>query len=887
VNEPRFFPRRPSEAEIARELSDHLELEAEELMRSGMAAGDAQLEARRRFGNVASLQESTRESWGSLCLERLQQDLRFGARVLRRSPIFSIIAVACLGLGLGAYAAVRSWTEAIIRHPFPGVRDQDQLVAVVGTVKGGGFGGLDEMSYPDFADLARSTTALSGFFVAKITSARLTGGDRMQWLVGQLVTANYFDALGVRPILGRGFLRGEDIGNGAHPVVVISYGLWRDRFGSDRNLVGAKIDFNGVPHTVVGIAPDEFLGTFAGYAMQFWVPASQQGVFDPSGYKLEDRRSRWVEGFARLKPGVTLAAGQVQADAAARRLAIEFPNDDRGRGVRLLTLRDNPFDYAKVLKPMLRVAAVVALLVLVIVCANISNLLLVRALARTSELSVRRALGASRGRLARQLVTEGLILALLGTAVGLVIAYGARHALGLFFAPRNGTSLVFSSDFNWRVIASTIAIGLGSTLLFALAPALQTTPEELASAMRATAAGAVRGTLGRGRGRLRAGLVIVQVTLSVQLLIAAALRAMSVDRMLHADPGFAADDVRTTAVHLFGAGYDSARAYRFEDELLLRARALSGVSSAALANSLPFSTRPYDSGPMLVDGYEPARDEQPTADYNQVSPDYFRTLGIPLLSGRDFTMADADTSSPVAIVSRALAQRYWPNASPIGRRIKLGSRWRTVVGMVADAKYRSLTESPGTVLYIPLAQERSTAVSLFLHIASPGVATRLTPSILAAFHAIDPSVSPYEVLSMREQISRSTSSQQIMVTLLVIFSGVGLFLAAMGLYGVISYMVSQSTRELGVRMALGAAPLQLLTLVLSSGLRMTLIGIALGVVVALGTTRLLGDLLFMVNPRDPAILMFVTLFMAMVAVAACLVPASRAARLDAVRALRA
>jgi len=851
------------------------------MVAAGEAPRDAHLHARRQFGNVGMIYEETREVWGRLWLERLRQDFQFGVRMLIRSPIFSAVAVVCLALGIGAHAAVLSWTEGIVYHPFPGVRNQEQLVAVAGTLKRASA--LDEMSWPDFMDLARATSAFSAFFVSKITGATLTGGERAERLVGQLVTANYFDAIGVRPILGRGFLPNEDVGRGAHAVTVISYRLWQDHFAGTPRVVGSTINYNGIPHTIIGVTPDGFLGTFVGYAMQFWTPASQQAVFDASGYKLEDRTVRWVEGFARLKPGVSVATGQAQIDAAARRLEAEFPNEDRGRGVRILPLPENPFDNAKVLKPMLRVGSVVAVLVLVIVCANIANLLLVRALARRSELSVRRVVGASRVRLMRQLLTEGFVLALLGTVTGLVLAYLARNALGLFFAPRGGVSLVFAADFNFRVLTATIAIGLGSTLIFALAPALHMTRLDLASAMRAAAPGTVSG----GRGHLRAALVIVQVCLSVVLLIGAGLVVTSLGRLLAADPGFATTNVTTTAVSLFAAGYDTARAHRFEDLLLERMRAIGGVSSVALARSLPFSTGPYENGPIMVDGYQPSKDEQPTADYNTVSPDYFRTLAVPLLSGRDFGSADADTSAAVAIVSHALARRYWPNDSPIGRRLQLRGTWMRVVGVVADMKYRSLTESPGMLFYVPLAQRRSTGVNLFLRASASRAAAGLAPAIVSAIHAIDPNVSPYEILTMREQVNRWTSAQRIVVTLLVIFSGVALFLAIIGLYGTISYMVSQQARELGLRMALGAKPSQLVGLVLSLGLRMMLIGVFLGVIIALGTTRLLGDLLFRVSPRDPLILIGVSVIMALAGAFACLVPAWRVTRLDPVRALRA
>lgn len=829
---------------------------------------------------MTRLDEQMRESLSRLWLERLRLDLAFGARLLRRAPVFTAVAVLCLALGIGSNAVVLSWTEGIVRHPFPLVHDQERLVAIAGTAKGASS--LDEMSWPDFMDLARGTTAFDASFVSKITGGTLTGGDRAIRLVGQLVTANYFDVIGVRPMLGRGFLPGEDVGRNAHPVTVISYRLWQDHYGGTPSIIGTTIRYNGVPHTIIGVTPKGFLGTFVGYAMQFWVPASQQAVFDAS-YKLDDRAARWVEGFARLKPGVSLDAAQAQINAIARILEAEFPNVDRGRGVRLLPVEDNPFDNAKVLKPMLRIAAIVAAIMLVIVCANIANLLLVRALARRSELSVRRALGASTGRLMRQLVTEGLILAVSGTALGIPLAYLSRNMLGLFFAPRGGATLVFGADFHWRVMATTVAIGLLSTLLFALVPALQGARLDLASALRAAAPGALTGG---SRGRIRAGLVILQVCLSVVLLVGTGLVVMSLQRLLAANPGFAAANIATTGIDLVAAGYDTARAHRFQDELLARVSTLGGVSSVALARSLPFSTRPYENGPIMVDGYQPAKDEQPTADYNAVSPGYFKTFGISMIAGRDFAVSDADTSAAVAIVTRALATRYWPNSSPIGRRLRLGERWMRVIGIAGDIKYRSLDESPGLLFYVPLAQQRTAYVLLFARTSARNAANGIAPAIVGAVHAVDPAVSPSEIITMREQVDRSTSAQRILVSLLAAFSGVALLLAAMGLYGMISYLVSQSTRELGLRLALGASPAKLLSLVMSSGLRLTIAGIVLGAVIALATTRLLGTMLYEVSPRDPYVLAAVVIVMAVAATVACLVPALRAMRLDPMTALR-
>jgi macrolide transport system ATP-binding/permease protein len=810
--------------------------------------------------------------------ERLGQDLRFTARTLTRAPAYTVVVVSCLAIGIGANTAVYSWMDGILMHPYPGVADQTRLVAVANTVKGSE---LDEISWLDFNDLKTGSTSFSDFIAAKITGASITGRDRAERAIGELVSANYFDALGVHVLLGRGFSTGDDVGRGGHPITVISYRLWRDHFAGDPGVVGKTLSFNGVPHTIVGVTRKDFLGTFVGYAMQFWVPASQQAVFDASGYKLDDRGARWIEGFARLKPGITIERAQAEVSAVATRLASDNPNVDRGRGVQLFRLWDSPFDNAKVLKPMLRTMAIVGAVVLLIVCANVANLQLVRSLSRRHEMTVRVAIGASRGRVVRQLITEGAALATVGTLLGVVVAYASRNVLGSFFAPRGGVSLVIAGAFDWRVLGLSVVAGVVSTLLFAVVPAIQASRVDLAGALKSDSRLSVGG---RGLGRFRSVLVGLQVCLSFVLLVGTGLVLQSLRRERSESPGFLAAEVVTTALDLFGAGYDTTRARRFDDDLLRRIREMTGVRAAALARSTPFTTRPYDSGPMSVDGYQPSRDEQPTAAFNRITPGYFSAMGIGLVSGRDFSLADADTSQAVVVVSESFASKYWPTASPVGRRMQLEGRWRIVIGVARDIKYRTLVQPASPLVYVPLSQDFSTSVSLFVRTAM-GVGT-VAPDIVRRIHAIDPNVSPYEVLTMQEQVMRSTAAQQIAALLVGLFACVALFLAAIGLYGVIAYVVSQSAREFSLRIAVGAAPMDLVRLVVGGGLRLVIVGSVVGAAVSLMTTRLLGDLLFRVDPRDPLTLLATFAVMVSVCVGACFGPAWRAGRTDPVVALR-
>src|SRR2546427_2869472 len=424
-----LFRRRGLEADLDAELRSHLEMAVELNLRKGMSTEDARREALRSFGGVEQTKELYREQRGLPMIETALQDLRFGFRMLRRSPGFSSLAILCLTLGIGANAAVFSWIEGILFRPYPAVTHQEQLLALTGTARG--EAGATALSWPDLLDLQRSCTLFDAFIVNKIMGTTLSIGDRAERTVGSIVSANYFDAIGVHPILGRGFEPGEDTGRNAHPVTVISYQLWQGRFKGDPQVIGKTQRLNGVLHTIVGVTPEGFYGTFVGWAMQFWVPVSMVEVFQGSAYKLEDRGARWIEGFARLKPGVTLAQAQEEISAAAKRLETAYPATNRGRGIKLWPLWQTPFNNAGTLLPTLEIMLAVVIFVLLIACANVGNLLLVRSFGRRHELTVRLALGAGRGRLLKQLLTEGLILSALGAAGGLVVADWCRHALVL------------------------------------------------------------------------------------------------------------------------------------------------------------------------------------------------------------------------------------------------------------------------------------------------------------------------------------------------------------------------------------------------------------------------------------------------------------------------
>jgi macrolide transport system ATP-binding/permease protein len=865
--------------ELKEELRDHLEQQIQDNVQRGMSSREARYAARRALGGLTQIEQQCREARSGRLLRYLAQDLRYGFRQLGRAPGFSALAILCLTLGIGANAAVFSWLEGILFRPYPLVAHQDRLLALAAIARGDAR--AEEMSWPDFRDLESYCTLCEEIFVSKITGSTLSTGDHAETARGSIVSANYFDALGVHPVLGRGFEPADDRGNDSHPVVVISYQLWQQRFQGDPEIIGKMQRFNNVPHTIIGVAPDGFYGTFVGWAIEFWVPVSMEETFESGGYKLEDRGARWIEAYVRLKPGVSRAQAQQEVSAIAARLETSYPATNRGWGLGLWPLWQTPFNHAGSLLPTLEVMVAVVAFVLLIACANVGNLLLVRAFARRHEIGVRLAVGASRFRLFQQLLTEGLILSALGTAGGLLVAYGCRHALVLLLPARAGHAMYLPGEIDWRVMAWSAALAMMVTLMVGLVPAFEARNLDLAVPLKAYSR-AVAGH--HARAWMRSALVVFQVGLSFILLVGAALLLESLQKIRTASPGFSTTSVVTTGVSLVAAGYDVPRAKTFQDELIDRLRALPGVESAAFARVTPLDYKTYSSTPIAVDGYQPRLEEQPEIEYNQVGPGYLATLGIPLLSGREFARSDDEAAPLVAIVNRTMMVRYWGGQDPIGRRLQVKGRWARVVGVAADSKYESMRETPRPFFYVPLRQDFDRASALNIRTTQP--LDNLLATLLREIHGLDENLALYEMITLQEQVNRSTSEQQVAVTLVSILGGLALLLAGVGLYAIMSYTVAENTRELGLRMALGAGPRNLVRLVLSRGLRLTAGGVLFGALAGLALTRFLGNLLYNVSPHDPLVFGSALAVTTMTAIAACLSPAWRAARTDPARVLR-
>jgi putative ABC transport system permease protein len=873
-----LFRKQQAERDLIEEIEFHFEALVQQYLAKGMTPDDSRSAARREMGQLERIKEGCREARNVNFLDNLLKDIHFGARMLRRNPGFSALAILCLVLGIGANAAVFSWIEGILVRPYPAVAQQDRLYVLAATTRG--TAGFDGMSWPDFLDLQRSCTLCEAVVAEKIVGITLSTGDRAEAGVGSLVSSNYFDAMGIRPILGRAFRPEDEFGRNAHPVTIISYQLWQNRFHGDPNIVGKTQVLNGLPHTIVGVAPKGFYGTFVGYSWQFWVPISMQERFEPGGYKMENRGERWIEGFLRLKPGVTAEQAQAEISAVMKRLENIYPAIDKGRALTVLPLWKSPFNGSSLMLPILGIALGIGAFVLLIVCANISNLLLVKFIARRHEISARLALGATRNRLLQQLFTEGLILAVIGTIGGIMLAYWCRNLIALLI-PSRGVPVFMPGQMDWRVLLLTAGVCVVTTVLFAIVPLLDSTKVDLASALKSES-GSIAG--GRGRARVRAALVVVQVSLSFVLLVGASLVVLSLNKIRAGSPGFSTDGVLNTAVNLLAAGYDAQRAKTLQDALMERIQAMPGVDSAAYARVTPLSYRSYSVAPIAVEGYQSAPNEQPTVEYNEVGPAYFATMGIPLISGREFTRADNESSPRVAIVNDVMLAQYWKGDNPIGKSLQVNERSMQIVGVARVSKYSSILETPRPFFYVPLRQNFSPMVGLNIRTAQP--TDQIARALAREVHALDPDLAPYDMITMREQVERSTSSQRVAVTLLSVFGMLAVLLAAIGLYGVMSYAVSQSTRELGVRMALGATGSNLLRIVMSQGLCLTAVGIVVGTPIALAGTRQLGYLLYRVSPRDPLAFASALAVMILISIAACVLPALRAGHTDPIRALR-
>ncbi len=792
------------------------------------------------------------------------QDLRYAIRMMAKRPGFTLIAALTLALGIGANTAIFSAVNAVLLKPLP-FPESEQLVDLSETFKPNGFGSV---SVPTLEDWKNQNTVFAGISAYFFTSFNLEGGDTPQRIPGINVSANYFDVLGVKPTLGRAFLPGEDVAGREH-VVVISDELWRRNFAANPEIINQTIPLNGQKYTIVGVMPRELSALYR--TVQMWSPL----VFPEN-----DRLSRGTHKYlviGRLKSGVTLAQAREQMNTIAQRLEERYKN---GRGIRLMQIEE--LWVANVRSALLMMMVAVGF-VLLIACTNVANLLLARATVRRREISIRIALGAGRGRLIQQFLTEGLLLSLIGSAMGIALAWWSMSLLGKIafpFLPRSQEIRIDS-----RVLLFTLAVSILTSVVFGLIPSLQAGKTDVQETLKEGGNTMSAGSVG---GWLRPILVVVEVAAAVVLLIGAGLMIRSILRIREVEPGLKPQNLLTAKLTLPREKYkDAESAIRFHQQVIERVRNLPGVESAGLTSHLPIEERGYN-GNISVEGKTYPPNESPLVEFRAVSEDYFQSAGIPLLRGRFFSKQERDDTLPVIVINDTMAKQIWPGEDPIGKRLGDDSK-PTVIGVVGDVKNYGLLNKPAPEMYAPYTLKTfwpDMRWNMRLLVRSTLDDASIAAAVRREVQAVDPAQPIYAVQTMKLVIENTVRDKSLNTTLLTVFAGVSLLLAVIGVYGIMSYTVAQHTREIGIRMALGARPSSILKLIMGRGLVLVGVGAAIGVFASFGLTRFIENMLFGVTPTDPLTFVAIVALLGLVALLACLIPAQRAMRVDPIVVLR-
>jgi macrolide transport system ATP-binding/permease protein len=819
-------------------------------------------------------------------MSTILQDMKHGWRVLARNPGFTAAAIIVLALGIGANIAIFSGLNGLFLRPLP-VQEPNQLVEL-------GFGqkgvvGEFNFSYPDFRDIRNQETRDLELFAYRVGLDGLSDGRRTDRIITSFVTGDYFTALGLKPALGRLILPSEGDISGSNPVLVLGYSYWKSRFAGDPAVVGKQISVNGRAFTIVGVGPKGFRGLLSVVDMQAYMPLNMSKIDHGTNDWINERHTHGLYVVGRLKPGVALQQARASLKVIAARLSSEYPKTDAGATPRMFPIREarlspepQPGHYDREILAITLFLGLAALLLL-LACFNVANLLLVRATAREHEMAVRSALGAGRRRLARQVLTESLLLALLGGGAGILVGVWAS---GLLSSINFNIGVNYHLDFglDWRVFAYTCAAVVIAGIVVGVVPAMR--------AARALPGDAQHGesrTVTGGRHRLRNVLVVAQIAASMILLIAAGLFARSLGAVEHIDLGFNPHHVLNLTMDTHQAGYKDAQAREFYKQLLARVRALPGIQFASLAYAVPMSVTESDD-PIYVEGQLPPPGQPATRFFdNQVSPGYFETMGIPIVRGRAFTDADKQSTQLVAIVNQTMARRLWPNEDPIGRRFKMYSQsnpWTTVVGVAQDSKYRSIIGKSLPYFYTPLSQDFSNLATLQVRTLQPP--QTMAREIEQQIHSLAPDLPVFDVQTMEQALNTPFGLLDFHLGALIAAAlGIlGLILAVVGVYAVVSYAANRRTHEIGIRMALGAQPGDIWKLVFAQGLAVVMVGVIAGLLGAFAAARMMAGFIFGVSAYDPITFIAVAVLMGFVALAACYIPARRATRVDPMVALR-
>lgn len=866
------------ERELARELESHLQMHIEDNISAGLTPEEARRDALIKLGGVLPTKEKYRRQRGIPLIEILLQDLRYGLRRLTRSPGFTAVAVLSLALGIGANTAIFSLVNTVILRPLP-VERPDEIISLSNTVENRMF---PTFSYPNYKDIRDRSDIFDGLIAYRFAPLSLSHDGLNERLWGYVVSGNYFDVLGVRAIMGRMISTEDDRQPGAHPVTVISYQCWQQRFGADPAIIGKNLIANGRNYTVIGVAPQGFYGTEIIAAPELWFPMAMQGEIEVGNNWLEKRgvENAFVQG--RLKPGVTMAQAQTVINSIALQLEQEYPDVNEGKRISVMktgimggVLRGAILGFTGLL--MLVVA-----FVLLLACTNLANLLLARATERRKEIAVRLALGASRLRIVWQLMSESMLLAIGSGALGLLLANWLIN-LAVAFKPPVDVPLLIDLHIDYRVLLFTCLISLATGLLFGLLPALQATKVDLLPALKDEP------SMGDSpqRSRLKSSLIVLQVALSLVLLVSGGLMLRALQRAQALNLGFNPQNAVEVSFDLRLQGYDKARGLEFQRRLLERLRQLPGVQAAGLVDLAPVDLH-FSRDAVFVEGQPPVRPSSaPRAMTSRVSPGYFQAMSTRLLQGRDFTAKDDEQAPPVAIVNETFARRFWPGQDPIGKRFSQGgpqSVMMEVVGVVEDGKYAGLNEAPQPYTCRPMLQAYVGTTNVIVRTDTDP--QKLLSIIRNEVQQLDRNLPLSNARPLSERMALPLMPARIAAYVFGSFGLLALILAAIGIYGVMSYTVSRRTHEIGIRVALGAQARDVLRLVIGQGMMLALVGVVIGLSVALLLARLMKSLLFGLSAADPLTYTGVSALLMGVALLACYLPARRATKIDPMQALR-
>ncbi len=862
--------------ELQEEIDAHLQMAIADRVARGETAETARQAAAREFGNIPLVQDVTREMWGQGWLEQPGRDVRYALRQLRKSPGFTITATAMLAVAICANSTVFSWIDGTMLRPIPGARDTGDLVSLQRGERN--FSPTPPFSYLDYRDLREQNHTFAGLLAYHHDWITLTGGAQPERVYIANVSANYFDVLGIQPMLGRFFLPEEETRGDAVPNVILSYSLWKTRYAADPAIVGKSIELARHPVTVIGVAPQGFTGAMPGLRDDLWV------TLDPLGtdvFRMTHRNSGsvWLNVIGRLRPGVSRGQAAQDLDTVMHNIVAAYPDDHLGENrITLDPMWRSPFGANGYMASTLPILLAFAAVVLLLTCANVATLTLVRFVSRRRELAIRQSLGANRMQLVRQMVLEGVVLSIVAGVVALVLTSWTSKTFAWFF-PVSAAPINLNGSMDHNVVIGIAVFSLLAGMLCGALPAWRSSHAPAIEVLKAESASISSGSRNR---KLLSALVVAQIALSLPLLLCSGLFLRTLKNLASANPGFEQDHILTATVGVNIAGYSREEEQLIRHKLLDRVSALPGVKVATLTDWIPMTLnqKKEDAYP---EGYAPRPHESLIVLDAEVGPRYFESLHIPILEGREFTQNDDEKAPRVVIVDQTAARRYWPGQDPLGKKLMESGRFFTVVGVVKNSTHTFVNEAPEPMLYMSLFQA---GYETIVQVETEGNPADLAPAVEKTIHEIDTRLPVFDVRPLRESTQIANSFAIIQSALAGMFALIGLVLSITGIYGVVAYRTQMRTHEIGIRMALGASRVDVLRLVLIQGLWLTGIGLAVGLAFALGLTRVIARLLYGIGANDPVTVVSVVMVLGAMSLAACYLPAHRAIRRNPVTAIR-